>query len=173
MTTCPRMPSSSARISTSRTLTSPTTVLTDVWPLTLWENPMTITSSTCMVSSPSFKQSSTLLSLLTRAEYEINKFDLNNVSFSLGYHIRIRTLFYLKTFLIPFTALSLWRNDSRLVLDCNNRPLFKRICVVQRVFKWWAIVAFTMHSCASKKRKETLIRNHLHLLIIDCVHVFF
>lgn len=56
--------------------------------------------------------------------------------------------------LISFTALSLWRNDSRLVLDCNNRPLLKRICVVQRVFKWWAIVVFTVHSCASKKRKR-------------------
>lgn len=33
------------------------------------------------------KQPSTFLSYtLTRAEYEINKFDCNNVSFSLGYH---------------------------------------------------------------------------------------
>lgn len=36
------------------------------------------------------KQSSTFLSLtLTHAEYKINKFDLNNVSFSLGYHTLI------------------------------------------------------------------------------------
>lgn len=33
------------------------------------------------------KQPSTFLShTLTRAEYEINKFDRNNISFSLGYH---------------------------------------------------------------------------------------
>lgn len=101
------------------------------------------------------KQPSTFLShTLTRAEYEINKFDRNNISFSLGYHTLLWTLSYLETLLISFTALSLWRNDSRLVLDCNNRPLFKRICVVQGVFMWWAIVVFTMHSCACKKGKK-------------------
>lgn len=52
-TTCRLMPSSPARISTSRTLTSPTMVLTDAWPRTRWENPTMITSSTCTVSSQS------------------------------------------------------------------------------------------------------------------------
>lgn len=61
------MPSSPAQISTSRTLTSPTMVLTVAWLPTWWENPTTITFSTCMVSSQSLIFSPLYLSLtLTR-----------------------------------------------------------------------------------------------------------
>lgn len=140
--TCHLTQLSPAQISSSRTWTSPTTALTDVWRLTLWVKPMMTTSFLCAVSAkwPTSFASSTSCSFThftAPSESWVNNIDLNDISFPLG-HVLIWPFSSWNLLLISFAALSLWWNCCRPFSECNNglRAILKRICAAVRIFKW-------------------------------------